>query len=331
MTMIFLLLAQAAAPAVGEVRVFGDWAVACDNVRRCEMTSLQPERAEDTDGWQLSATRDAGPAGGWTVRLIGQDATAGTGVRIEGARGAAAAKFWKGDRFDGDDAAAIAAALVDGRAAIISRSTATPAGRVSLAGSAAALRYIDAQQGRAGTVTAIVARGDGPATDVPSRQPWPRVPAIAPAGNAGLPPAITAVLWKRSACGENYPDGQRPAIQSHAVGGGAVLALVPCGAGAYNLLSEAFIVRAGQAAAAAFDSPPGFGEEGDDMPVNADFDAKTGRLTSYAKGRGLGDCGTSQSYVWDGSRFRLVEARVMSECRGSVNWLIVWKAQPVRE
>ncbi len=29
--------------------------------------------------------------------------------------------------------------------------------------------------------------------------------------------------------------------------------------------------------------------------------------------------------------FRLVEATQMGECRGSVNWLTIWRATPVRE
>ena len=31
----------------------------------------------------------------------------------------------------------------------------------------------------------------------------------------------------------------------------------------------------------------------------------------------------------DGSRFRLTEARGMGECRGSINWLTVWRAKAV--
>jgi hypothetical protein len=41
-----------------------------------------------------------------------------------------------------------------------------------------------------------------------------------------------------------------------------------------------------------------------------------------------GDCGDSQQYVWDGATFRLVEWKVMGECRGSGEWLTVWRATP---
>ncbi|MFY0010917.1 DUF1176 domain-containing protein, partial [Acinetobacter baumannii] len=45
--------------------------------------------------------------------------------------------------------------------------------------------------------------------------------------------------------------------------------------------------------------------------------------------RGVGDCGLGARYVWDGTRFRLIEMRMMDECRGSTNWLTVWRAEPV--
>jgi len=84
---------------------------------------------------------------------------------------------------------------------------------------------------------------------------------------------------------------------------------------------------------AKFDYAPGETEAsgGTAMLVNAGWDAKTGQLSSYDKGRGLGDCGTSKEYVWDGAMFRLVEARAMPDCRGSVNWLAIWRAAPVAQ
>ena len=55
-----------------------------------------------------------------------------------------------------------------------------------------------------------------------------------------------------------------------------------------------------------------------------------GLVTSYAKGRGLGDCGVTQGFVWDGHRLRLVEQRAMGECRGNPDYLTVWRATVVR-
>ena len=46
-------------------------------------------------------------------------------------------------------------------------------------------------------------------------------------------------------------------------------------------------------------------------------------------GRGVGDCGVHQDYVWDGTRFRLVQQEEMSECRGSLDYITTWRAQVV--
>ncbi len=65
------------------------------------------------------------------------------------------------------------------------------------------------------------------------------------------------------------------------------------------------------------------------MLVNAGFTPDRSRLESFAKGRGIGDCGGSEAYVWDGARFRLVEASAMGECRGAWRWITTWSAQVI--
>lgn len=327
-----LALAQSApAPQQGPMKTFGDWVVACDNVKRCEMTSLLPEGGDWADaGWQMAVTRDAGPAGGWTVELMGEDAPAGLTVHVEGAPAAGAAAMWRGTTFGGADALKLVAALANGKAVVVQDNAGKALARISLSGSSASLRFIDAEQGRAGTVTAVVAKGAKPASLVPAAAALPVIAAIRPAGTAAaLSPALRNQLWTQSACAENYEDDSRPDMEGHALGGGATLVLVPCGAGAYNFSSVPYVVKAGKVEIAAFDSTPGWTEDGPPMLVNAGFDARTGELGSYAKGRGIGDCGSAETYVWDGTRFRLTEARAMGECRGSSNWLAVWRARAV--
>jgi hypothetical protein len=101
-----------------------------------------------------------------------------------------------------------------------------------------------------------------------------------------------------------------------------VLASHPCGNGAYNFSYTAFVVdEAGRARPAAFD----VGADADVL-VNAGWDKAARRLTSFSKGRGLGDCGVGQSFAWDGTRFRLVHEEVMGECRGSMDYITTWRA-----
>lgn len=340
--LLFLLAAQAGrvepVPSPGPIKTFGDWVVACDNVRTCEMTSLwpgetQPESGSPYDQVSVSVVRAAGPTTTWTVDIQLPGKTGPSPLRITTEQGQVARAVPKDDmiRLTGADAAKVIAAMAAATDLRIGDETSV-LGMASLKGASASLRFIDAEQGRAGTVTAAVARGPKPASAVPPARAVPSVPQLRPAGVAAkITPALARSLFAQTKCGENYEAADRPQIETAALGGGATLALVPCGAGAYNFASVAMILRGGKAVRARFDLTPGFtGEaEAEPMLVNAGFDAKTGQLASYAKGRGIGDCGNAETYVWDGSRFRAVEARTMGECRGSVNWLATWRATGV--
>ena len=82
-----------------------------------------------------------------------------------------------------------------------------------------------------------------------------------------------------------------------------------------------------------FDGPsldPSAGKSGTGDITNGDWDPKTRRLSSYEKGRGLGDCGSTENYAWDGARFRLVEQNEMGECRGSADYIRTWTARTDR-
>jgi hypothetical protein len=342
--MPFLLFALMAAPApdLSEAKIFGDWAVACDNAKRCEMTSLFPgdgaipEESEKYDGATFSVERAAGPDGGFTVEVgLNTPQKGETSVRVDGEVIAGGAPKNDIMVFTGADAARIVAAMIKGKELSVTDIGDGMIGRTTLSGSSAALRFIDAEQGRAGTVTAAVAKGVRPASAVPGAIAAPVVRFVRPAGKpATVTKAMRATLDKESDCGSSYEggEGDPPAVETYALGGGKTLALLPCGSGAYNFSTVPYIVEGGHAVLASFDFMGG----GDATPTsplltNAGWDAKTGQLSSYDKGRGLGDCGASEQYVWDGAMFRLVEARRMPDCRGSVNWLAVWRATPAAQ
>ncbi|MDG2534553.1 DUF1176 domain-containing protein [Sphingomonas sp. HITSZ_GF] len=326
--MLALLLAAPAAQDDPE-KTYGDWVVACDNLNGCEMTSLQPGEQpvpEDDSAWDasMSVTRAAGPAGGFTVEVWAAAAPSGkVTLRIDDAAIAAAAAGGESVTFTGADAARIVAAMPNGKALTLVDGSGKVAARISLAGSSASLRHIDANQGRAGTVTAIVAKGSKPASAVPAAKAPAQIAALRPSGTpATVSKAMRAGMERQSECDGLYDGAESvPEVESFALGGGKTLALLPCGAGAYNFSSVAFVLAGSKAVRAVFD------DGNDGMLVNAGFDK--GVLSSYNKGRGIGDCGGSQTYVWDGTRFRLTEARVMGECRGSTNWLATYRATPV--
>lgn len=315
-------------PKLGELKTFGDWAVGCDNVNDCEMASLGPEGA-DFPPINLMLARTAGPDSAITVTLLPNDGlapkAAPAGIAIDNK--AVGGAFGSGDApaLTGDAALQIAAAMSNGHGLAIRDASGKTLSSLSLKGASAALRYIDAQQGRAGSVTAIVARGDHPAASVPAGPAAPQIVALAPNGAPFAPDAaMIATMKQRAQC----DDSAHGDVETHALGGGATLILLPCSAGAYNLISAVFVASGGKATPAQMDAPSGFTP--DDQPaavpmlVNSTF--ADGALTSFAEGRGLGDCGSRQEFVWDGSRFRLSHQEDMGECRGDPNYITTWNA-----
>ena len=328
--------APAAAPLAttavkpGELRTFGDWTVGCDNIGLCQMASLAADNAVP-EGVTMALLRQ--PGGGGAVDLsfdaVGDEpAVAPVAVTIDGRR-------LPLGTLNGSSAMAVARAMAEGRSLTVLERGGRVRARLSLAGASAALRWIDAQQGRAGTVTALVARGDRPVAAVPEARPAPVIRAAIPTA-AATPPteAKLADMRRRAGCDAQAAAGTYGAPEHHALGHGATLVMLPCSTGAYNLSSTLFVIRDGVVVPAETDAPVGFDASpaaGTDRLASVVNGAwKDGELTSYAKGRGLGDCGVHQTFVWDGSRLRLTEQSEMGECRGNPNYITIWRAQVVR-
>ena len=319
-----------AAIAAPQEKVFDDWAVACDNIGRCEATALQaPEQFGDAPS-QMLLTREPGPNGLVTIAIDPAETVRGpVSLSIDG-KPAGTGTIGDNYRVRGEPAERLARLMTAGDWLEL-RSGSRLLARISLAGSSATLRYVDAQQGRAGTVTALVAAGTKPATAVPGAAAAPPVPALRPASGAPENPgtALVGELAKLGDCDVSAISSDLP-VERYRLDAQATLVLIPCGSGAYNYNSAAFVLRGGKGAPALFDVPPDWIEgDGPATLTNASFATIDGAvLTSSSKGRGLGDCGSSQSWVWDGSRFRMIEARTLGECRGSINWLTVFRATP---
>lgn len=333
MLTLALLAAAQAAPTPSDVKAFGDWTVACDNLRFCEAASLMS--GEDVDNLpQVAVMREAGPAGAVTVEVTpDSEYRGGWRIEVDGKGVASGTLAGPSAIVTGTAAGQLVDAMLKGQAMVLRGSDGKALSQASLKGISATLRYFDAGQGRAGTVTALVAKGAKPANTVPAAPAAPRVTFVRPSGKAAaIPVTLRAAMDKQTDCASVYAggEGELPATHAYALGGGKTLALLPCGSGAYNFSSVPFIVERGKAVVARFDQVPGWTEsEGIATLVNGGWDPAKAELSSYTKGRGLGDCGSSETYVWDGAMFRLVEMRAMGECRGSINWLRIWKAEAV--
>jgi len=317
MLLLALLAAAGAAPSgPSDLKTFRDWVVGCDNGRACAAAGLMPE--DDYEAATAGITRGAeanAPADVW-VNVVDGGPVA---VVVDGRRFALRPGPDAG--FRASDPAGFLAALTAGRKAVVVDSAGKPLGTLSTAGVAAALLYMDEKQGRLGNVTALVRKGPAPASAVP---PPPALPVIAAAPPSPRPPRRPTAAQVKAARGENACEkasDEQPA-ESWRLDSRHSLALVPahCGSGAYNFLSVPLLLdESGKATKLDIGDSDGI--------WNGDWDPKARRLGTFSKGRGIGDCGVTQVYAWDGAAFRLVEQTEMRECRGSMDYITTWRAR----
>lgn len=325
------LLAAAPLPQPADLKTFQDWTVGCDNGRACHAVALMPENWPD-DALTMSVRRGPeAPAQPVVAFDLGADSNAAAvsadgrrlGVRLVGAEGET--------RVAPADTAAMIGALRSASQLRLEAADGKPLGTVSLKGASAALLHMDEQQRRVGTATALVRPGTRPPAAVPPSLPIVVARPLSSARPLTLSADALRALRKKHGCTIDEVGGPEEA-ESAALTAGETLLLLACGSGAYNVSYVPFVVRrGGRADLAPFDHRPGWwAEEGKPMLINAGWDKERGLLGSFSKGRGLGDCGTTSEYAWDGRAFRLVEQAEMGECRGSRDYITTWRARVVR-
>lgn len=331
-------------PVPGKIEVFKDWAVGCDNGGDCRAISFTgKESGGSFDDWggPISVVRTANRDGILRVRVMFTEVNEIDRYQmIVDGKLVDTGPIVKGDypiEIVGEDAKKVATAIVRGRELTVTGPSDEILTKISLSGSAAALRYIDQKQNRTYTRTALVAKGRR--TFKPVQVEIPIVPVSRWTKSERIPTTTEIVnLVENSKCKEDrfgvvedqvYPIGQKDGTYR-------ALVLMACGSGAYNFSSAAYVGEIVGSEAdgarwtftpAEFDIQPAWGGEGrSPLLINAFWDETDQTLGSYAKGRGLGDCGSAESYVWDGTQFRLIEASNMPECRGAYEWITTWRA-----
>lgn len=338
--------AIAAAPVLqirSETKSFRDWSATCGNDGTCWAFGFAPEFAA---GWvriTLAPGPDAQPQilfGYWPdsdAKGPGQIA-----LTIDG-RAFASAPSPEGevDTPIGEirtDARAAIDAMAQGKVMTI-RGASTQ--DVSLHGAAAALLWIDEKQGRLNTPTALIRRGDRPASTVPVAPPLPTVtpaPAVDQAGFGDVNQRVPAALRARTEVGTCLKESAMPAVSdmvmSARLDARTVLWAVPCGSGAYNVTHNWYLTgpdgRDARPAILAGTAGPGADPVmPDNSTVNGAYDPKTRTLSAFAKGRGIGDCGSAQTWTWTGDRFVLTQESTMGECAGvpSDLWPVAWRTR----
>lgn len=328
--------AIAAPVTLGEQFFRKDWAAACDNSLACEAVSMAPDGdladktwvriARDSGADTISVKIGLSEPKGDRYRLLIDGRLVDSGMLSKGEWAIEAAP---------SNALRVARAIGRGRKMVILGSDGSKLGERSLNGSAAALIHIDHLQNRARTRNALFLSGRR--TVQPKSMPLPVI-AAQRIGKAGAVPdagTIIAVVEKSQCPAEQLAVTENSAFSLGKNGGvNKVLILVGCGAGAYNMTMAPYVGsstdgRRWSFTPARFDYPekPDEGMGGAVLLSNPEWDAANQQLNSFHKGRGLGDCGRSANYVWDGNQFRLVEATGIDECNGARSWMTLWRAK----
>lgn len=309
---------------------FKDWSVACDNARRCEaVAAVEADPAGQT--WVIHVVRSGSAEAAPRVEAapVFGDPVAAAQVLIDGR--AAPFGFDAEGQLTGDPAAFLAALARARKVEVAARGGAV-IGTLPTSGAAAGLRWIDDRQKRAGTVTAIVARGRAPASAVPAVPPLPRIaqpPASAAPPRTLTPADVTAIRATGDCDGDVPPEAVANTYRldaAHTVG------IVGCFMGAYQGPSVIVVIdEAGNWTPAVIERAEPLPEEIDGywqyVLVSADYDPERRLLGEWAKGRGLADCGRSASWAWDGAVFRLASFAALDECRGARPgiWMSRWQ------
>jgi hypothetical protein len=332
-----LLAAAAALALAGAAHAAGtktvkDWTAVCNNLGDCVAFGFS-EEGGDANAY-LKIERQAGPAAQPRLAIVFDSADAQPaqtwtlsldGKPIAGLGPVRAAAGQNGARASLTGAAAeqLIAALHNGQALKLDAGGKSLE-EVSLAGSSAVLLWVDDQQGRVGTVTALSRKGAALASSVHPRPAPPLVPAAAPVSQAGLPAHAPKSLIKGLRDCEPGDIGSQPDDTIARLAAGVVLWGPECEMAAYNQTTVFFIgdEHAGHLKRVSFPEPPGAGQAGEDLLMNVSFDPKTQTLSAFAKARGIGDCGSTETWVWDGKAFQMAASQVMPECRGvpSEDW-----------
>jgi hypothetical protein len=337
------LLGAVTSPGVAEesspagTKTFGGWTGTCNNLGACVAIGT----TEADMFFYARIAREAGATAAPQVKLVlaAQDKLSGTGPAFKltaKGRGTAISLGPYPATSDPADMTQFTATLapVDRSLAFIeaTRNADTldyevlgAKGTLDLKGLSATLRWIDAQQGRAGTPTALVARGMTPIGQVPEPREAPTVTA-APAGSVSQitkPTASQPVLDAAMAIG----DCEKETVQAHQdletwrLGPDRLLVVVPCSSGAYNFTSALYYTDAKGLGpkAVALPQPPGAtADMAPNVIINAAFDPNTMVLSEFAKGRGIGDCGALRNWVWTGERFALLDVSTIDVCPGAL-------------
>lgn len=332
----------AARPQPGRLMRMRDWDVGCDNVLSCTAIgapageiSEQPAYVKVTrDGgaeddpriaFTIFADRDGGEASDLADPVISL-ATPDGGKPPPAMKAAAENGYYTGT-IEGEAAHAAIAALLPGRKLeirLLDGEKSVTATEVSLSGVSAALRYMDTEQRRTDSETALIARGPRPVAESAPSAALPVVRARMISEIADPPPLPASVQPDDESCSD--VPGFAVRLSADLILQGACEFV-----GAYNLAYRLYMTGAGGARPLRI-HPPRSAAQAEDMAgvlVNPGVDEGGRTLTAFNKGRGIGDCGEISTWAFDGATLKLAEYRALTDCRGVPpdDWPVLYRAK----
>jgi hypothetical protein len=327
---LLLFATPGLAATVPVQKEFRDWVVTCDNLRSCVAEGVDQESSTLI----VRFSRDAGARGSASLAVYGMAGdTNPIQLQMDGKPLRLTKGDWYSDGTDEDlsfetDSQGEIRTLID--AVRTGHRLASGDASASLDGLSAALLLIDDVQGRIGTDTAWIRRGPESADKVPAAPAAPIViagpykgPIMSDSQRAGVVGAAVAM----SQTGDNPCDvevSERKDAQAERLTQTDALVLVECFRGAYQssfYLYRVPIAHPDQARQIMLPSIPG--RPPFDMVTAAEFDPATGTLSHAAKTRGLGDCGETAQWRFDGHDFVLTAMSSQIRCLG------LWREYPV--
>ncbi|WP_410524878.1 DUF1176 domain-containing protein [Pseudomonas sp. DTU_2021_1001937_2_SI_NGA_ILE_001] len=338
-----LLLALVASPVLAAdeaplYRDIKDWLVGCDNTRAC--TAIAAVQARDdtgTDTYSLRVTREAGPGGELRVGLFSYNPPTGQPL-LDGQPLSIRLGPGRPDTGDvgevfavqGDSAQRLLAELRNGKQ--LSLPVADGVVVASLSGMSAALLLMDSVQGRIGSTTALLRQGPAPAASVPTAPAPPSLPAwqapapLSPADSQRLLDTVMATTraqWQAEVYEDSPPEGKAFALTTN-----QALVIIKTGCAAYNCTYSLYQVPLAHPDQARPINMAEMSRWPDLQPTGeVDFDPVTGELSSLQLAMGMGGCGTSARWRYDGERFRLTHLAQMGVCMGlnEAQWPVLWR------
>jgi len=334
---LLLLLLPAMGWAAEEVPLYTDiknWVVVCDNTRHC--TAMSADEDQENAPLSLRIDRDAGPDGVAQVSIAinGQvtDPPLLDGQPLHSALAKVSTDNTGSWIASGPQALALIDELRNGSR--LSMNSQGEEASASLDGFSASLLLVDAVQERVGTQGALLKRGSKPDSSVPAAPlapqlaPFNKVKALSDAEQKRIGDAVLKAT--RDDWDADHDADENPSVSVAALNDSTALVIIQTSCAAYNCnyaLYQTSLSNPQQAELLDVDEFPGE-DMADELTGYVAYNPDTGVLNSHDKGRGLGDCGASQSWRYDGNGFRPRSFAMMSACAGSPSpWPVMWRTR----